>query len=165
MHAAQTEENAVNWSKIANKGANFDKQYYDGNTYWNEERETIYDTLIPNEPSNRLSRDAERVDDIYETVAERLSFSWPDHVENFDNCEMRAAMCCWVSDRQANDNNGNCATPYDENCIDADPGDNTEICAVDMERSGASSIYVEDGIGLFPGNVEGPAHCHGFAWG
>ena len=47
-------------------------------------------------------------------------------VDNFANCPLRAAMCCFVSDRQANDNNGNCAEPYDDNCVNADPADNTE---------------------------------------
>jgi hypothetical protein len=163
-YAMEDPSKSVAWSQVANKGDNFDKQYYDGNTYWNEEYETNYDSLIPNEPSNRLSRDAERVDDLYETVAERLSFQWPD-VENFENCELRSAMCCWVSDRQANDNNGNCDTPYDERCTNSDPGDNTEICGVDMSRSGTSSIYMEDGISFYPGNQEGSTHCHGFAWG
>jgi hypothetical protein len=37
-------------------------------------------------------------------------------------CTTNAAMCCWPKDRQANDNNGNCATPYDENCVNKDPG-------------------------------------------
>jgi hypothetical protein len=155
---------SVPWEKVANKGDNFDKQYYDGNTYWNEEFETNYDTIIPGVPSNRLSRDAERVGDLYETVAERLSFQWPD-IDNFETCELRAAMCCWVSDRQANDNNGNCATPYDSRCLNADPADNTEICGVDMERSGTSSIFTDDGFSFYPGNAEGSTHCHGFAWG
>lgn len=47
-------------------------------------------------------------------------------VDNFANCPLRAAMCCFASDRQANDNNGNCAKPYDTNCVNADPADNTE---------------------------------------
>ena len=81
---------SVPWEKVANKGANFDKQYYDGNTYWNEEFETNYDTIVPGVPSNRLSRDAERVGDLYETVAERLSFQWPG-IENFQQ-----TACCHV---------------------------------------------------------------------
>ena len=160
-------------SQVTNKGSNFDSEYYDGNTFWNEEYQTNYDTLIPDEPSNVLSRDAERVDDLYETVAERVPFEFPTHIDNFDNCEMRTAMCCWVADRQANDNNGNCATPYDERCLDADPGDNTELCAVDMSRSSDSS-KVNEGISIYQGgytsqnnekDTEGPTHCHGFAWG
>jgi len=156
---------SVAWDLVSNKGPNFDKHYYDGKTFWNEEYETKYDSIVPNEPSNRLSRDAERVGDLYETVAERLAFQWPDEIDNFKECEVRAAMCCWVSDRQAGDNNGNCNTPYDERCTNADPGDNTEICAVDMARSGNSSIYMEDGASFYPGNSEGSTHCHGFAWG
>ena len=59
---------------------------------------------------------------------------------------------CWPSDRQANDNNGNCATPYDENCVDADPGDNTDLCAVDMARSSSNSVKVPDGLAFYEGN-------------
>lgn len=162
--------NDVN-GQITNKGSNFDKEYYDGNSFWNEEYQTNYDTLIPDEPSNVLRRDAERVDDLYETVAERVPFEWPNHIDNFENCEIRAAMCCWVSDRQAGDNNGNCETPYDQNCLDADPADNTELCAVDMSRSS----QIHDGVTIYAGgpiyekgdsrDTEGPTHCHGFAWG
>ena len=47
-------------------------------------------------------------------------------VDNFADCPLRAAMCCFTADRQANDNNGNCAKPYDTNCINSDPADNTE---------------------------------------
>jgi len=93
-------------------------------------------------------------------------------MENFENCNMRAAMCCWVTDRQANDNNGNCATPYDTKCTDADPGDNCDVCGVDFARSGTNSIHMEDGLSLYEGKAltrndskEGAVHCHGFAWG
>jgi hypothetical protein len=71
-------------------------------------------------------------------------------------------MCCFVQDRQANDNNGNCDDPYDTDCLDADPADNTEICMVDMSRSPTSS-RTEDGFAVFDGE-EGDSHCHGFAW-
>lgn len=179
MDAVKDDPNkVVQWNdalgQVTNKGTNFDKEYFDGNTFWNEEYQTEYDTLIPGEPSNVLRRDAERVDDLYETVAGRVPFEWPSHIDNFENCEIRAAMCCWVSDRQANDNNGNCETPYDQNCIDADPADNTELCAVDMSRASDSTDF-NDGISVYQGGYnqqngqtrdsEGPTHCHGFAWG
>jgi len=70
-------------------------------------------------------------------------------------------MCCFVADRQANDNNGNCA---DGNCDNADPGDNTDLCLVDMSRSQKSS-HVRDGYSLYPDDTEGAVHCHGLAWG
>ena len=38
---------------------------------------------------------------------------------------MEAVMCCWVQDRQEDDN-GNCASEsYADNCFDADPDANT----------------------------------------
>lgn len=155
---------SVPWEQVTNKGHNFDEQYYDGKTFFNEERQTDYDSLIPGEVNNELKRDGERIDDLYETVLERVPFQWPYHIDNFENCEIRAAMCCWVQDRQANDNNGNCNTPYDENCIDKDPADNTEICAVDMSRE-PNATFADDGIMIFRGDDEGDTHCHGMAWG
>jgi len=87
-------------------------------------------------------------------------------VTSLENCEIRAAMCCWVSDRQADDGNGNCRTPYDEKCTNADPSANTELCAVDHSKADAtSSSHGDDGISLFPIKNEGPIHCHGMAWG
>lgn len=65
----------------------------------------------------------------------------------------------------AGDNNGNCATPYDKNCVDADPADNTDLCLVDHRRTKSPGIHT--GYAQFPGDNndgEGSAHCHGFAW-
>jgi hypothetical protein len=77
-------------------------------------------------------------------------------------------MCCWPKDRQANDGNGNCATPYDENCVDKDPADNTNLCFADLAKGNLSSGFdSNDGFMAFPGdnnNGEGAIHCHGFAW-
>lgn len=53
---------------------------------------------------------------------------------------------------------------YDENCVDADAGDNTDVCYVDMERS-AESSHIGGGFAIFPDDSEGDVHCHGFAWG
>ena len=90
---------------------------------------------------------------------------------NFDDstCTMNTAMCCWPKDRQANDNNGNCAKAYDVNCIDKDPADNTDLCYMNMENGNKSNEFAkEDGFMVFPGDNndgEGAIHCHGFAWG
>ena len=81
-------------------------------------------------------------------------------------------MCCWPKDRQANNGNGNCATPYDENCVDKDVADNTK----DLQAGDASSCFDSaSGFDLYPddnnngevypednNNGEG-VHCHGFA--
>ena len=80
-----------------------------------------------------------------------------------------AIVSCWPKDRQANDNNGNCATPYEYNCVDKDPADNANICYIDHERSSKAS-HVDSGFSIFGDlvtkkeNIEGPVHCHGFAW-
>ena len=164
-------DHQVPWANITQMGDKFDKEYYDGNGDWNEEHQSNYPhpPAIPGQASNVLNRDAERVDDLYETNVQRYPVQWPGDaptsMSNFDNCKLQSAMCCWVSDRQANDNNGNCATPYDERCTDADPGDNTDLCAVDMSRSTKDSTHVDDGFAIFSGSTEGPVHCHGFAWG
>lgn len=161
----------VPWSDVTQMGDKFDKEYYDGNGDWNEEHQSNYPhpPVIPGQASNVLNRDAERVDDLYETHLQRYPLQWPGDapisMTNFDNCKLQTAMCCWVSDRQANDNNGNCATPYDERCLDADPGDNTDLCAVDMARSTKDSTHVDGGFAIFPEGDEGPVHCHGLAWG
>jgi hypothetical protein len=160
-------EHTVSWSEVTQKGDKFDKEYYDGNGDWNEEHQSNHPhpPFLPGRPSNVLNREAERVDDLYENHLQRYPLEWPENMSNFENCQYQSAMCCWVSDRQANDNNGNCATPYDLNCLDADPGDNTDLCAVDMARSNKDSVHVDDGFVLFPENTEGPIHCHGLAWG
>merc|ERR1719188_1374214 len=163
-------KNHVPWSDVTLMGDKFDKEYYDGNGDWNEEHQSNYPhpPVVPGEASNVLNRDAERVDDLYENHLQRYSLQWPGDaptsMTNFANCELQSAMCCFVSDRQANDNNRNCKTPYDERCLDADPGDNTDLCAVDMTRSG-DSPHVNDGFAIFQGDEEGPVHCHGLAWG
>lgn len=97
MDEASTDPNmAVHWDEIAGYGGNFDQNYYDGKTFWNEEIQTNVDTIVPGLASNRLETDAERVSDFYETVAERTAFTWPE-VSNFENCEINTAYCCWVS--------------------------------------------------------------------
>ena len=139
----------------------FDKEYYDGGTYWNEQRQSVDKNGIT---IHKLKSDpGSRIHDIYDNISESNGITFPDNLTNFENCDLNAVMCCFVQDRQAGDNNGNCATPYDEKCVDANPGDNTDICYVDMSRSPTSS-RTTDGFSLFEGDDEDDSHCHGFAW-
>jgi len=157
----------MKWYFVTKKGNKFDKEFFDGNGEWNEEHQSNYPQdppVIPGQASNILRRDTEQVYKKIETL-ERMPLQWPEHISNFENCQLQSAMCCWVSDRQANDNNGNCQTPYDEKCANADPTDNTDLCAVDMSRSDFDSVHVNDGFTLFHGDDEGPVNCRGFAWG
>lgn len=113
---------------VENEGdEKFVESFYRGKTYWNEEVQTNYDLDDPNgEATNILKEDIAQVPLYYE-LAERKKIEYPNYLDNFnvDNCKINAVMCCWPLDRQANDNNGNCNTPYDQNCIDKDPADNT----------------------------------------
>jgi hypothetical protein len=77
--------------------------------------------------------------------------------------------CCWPKDRQL-DGNGNCNRPYDENGVDADPADNTDLCYVDhSEGSKSTGFNAAKGFFTFPFddgsnqyNAEGPIHCRKF---
>jgi hypothetical protein len=104
----------------------------------------------------------EKIVEIQNTTAVTGLIDLPEQITNFDSCKANAAMCCWVADRQADDD-GNCAEPYDTNCINADPNDNTDVCAVNLFLSNDSN-GVRGGVTLFPDMREGRTHCHGFAW-
>jgi len=95
----------LDFESLTGRGEIFDKEYYDGGTYWNEERE-YYKNKIP---EDKLKTDpGQRIDYIKRNLAEKDHITWPDYMDNFEDCELRAAMCCFVQDRQARDNNGNC---------------------------------------------------------
>ena len=108
----------------------FLKEYYDGNTFLNQE--------VGNHKqlSTRQYGVFGQIKEFDRGVSKKEVVSWPsDDVDNFNDCEMNTVMCCWVTDRVINngDNNGNCKGPYpnknpdngESNCIDADPADNT----------------------------------------
>jgi len=171
--AFQSYPNVFRFSDIAKKGGNFEQMFFNGGTDWNEEYQTRYPTDADGNPTNRLRTsgdqigDAFRVKNIYDSEAQYGMIEWPDSLTNFDQCSTNAVMCCWPKDRQANDGNGNCGTPYDTNCIDKDPADNTDLCYVDMEKGQLSTGFNSSGIQVFPGDNhdgEGAIHCHGFAW-
>lgn len=172
--------NQYPFGDITRKGPQFDREHYAGGGEWNYEVETAAG-------EDRLKVDAARADEVYYYQAQRQPIEFPTYIESFnphvedgshsingivdtDGCDLNAAYCCFGQDRQAGDNNGNCATPYDYNCRDKDPADNTNICYVEHARS-AKSSHVDAGFSVFGDlvtgkeNIEGPVHCHGFAWG
>jgi hypothetical protein len=169
----------VPFTDAANKGddLHFESMFYNGRSIWQEEVETEFETEDGGRTSV-LKQDAEAVRDFYEGVAEHEPVAWPGSLPNFQSpvtdsqgnptCRTGAAMCVWPKDRQANDNNGNCAKPYDINCVDKDPADNTNLCFVDSSRGPNSNEFESDkGLYMFPGDNndgEGAIHCHGFAW-
>jgi hypothetical protein len=154
----------------------FERMFFNGRTDWQEDVESRDAT---NAAIDVLKEDAENVRVFFDGIAQGRRVGWPGNLSNFrspaiadggndmSTCSTNAAMCCWPKDRQANDNNGNCATVYDENCVDKDPADNTNLCFVDLDRSISDGYVSKNGYMGFPldnNDGEGSIHCHGFAW-
>ena len=176
--AVYQSQDKVPFTDAANRGTDlhFEQMFYNGRTDWQEEVETIYERE-DEAPTSILKEDAEAVRTFFQGIAQGRRVTWPGELNNFQSsvqdgnglatCTTNAAMCCWPKDRQAGDNNGNCATPYDENCVNKDPADNTDLCYVDLERGNSSTGSKDAGFLSFPednGNGEGNIHCHGLAW-
>lgn len=115
-----------------------------------------------NKPVQILKEDAYKAVE-YKAMAERAIFEMPN-LSQFDPsvCKSHAAQCCWPRDRQANDNNGNCATPYDSDCVDKDVADNTDLCYNELDKAPYANGIDANGFSVY--GHEGPVHCHGFAW-
>lgn len=140
---------AYDFGRITGGGYQFDNNYFDGGTYLNEEYEP--------------EKVGPEFENVYNNIAQSRLITFPEDTvaKNFDNCQAQSVMCCWVQDRQANDNNGNCA---DNDCKNADPADNTNVCYMDLDKAAASN-HVEGGYGIYSRtDDEGAVHCHGFAW-
>lgn len=142
---------------ITMEGYQFDNEFFDGGTPLNAEYEAV--DIIDSQGGAGIQR-------IFDDVAKQQLITSPEYLrDNFsEGCEAQAIMCCWVQDRQAGDNNGNC---NNNDCYDKDPGDNTDVCYVDLAAS-SDSNHVDGGFAIYPGDSattgEGDSHCHGFAW-
>mmetsp|Transcript_7445 Transcript_7445/g.10812 ORF Transcript_7445/g.10812 Transcript_7445/m.10812 type:complete len:712 (+) Transcript_7445:136-2271(+) len=149
----------------------FVKRYFDGLTEWNEQVETLFGSNGIGQVSQNLKADSISVTRFFAGDGSSKQVEFPTQISNFQSCQSNSVMCCWVTDRQSGDANGNCASPYDSQCVDKDPGDNTDLCYVDHNSSNTVDGATSNGEELFPfdddnnsGNAEGPIHCHGFAW-
>jgi len=132
---------------------NFMRDYIKGETFLNTETGNFQgDTSDSDEESLAAG---EAINAYYEADAEGASNSilvanFPSVQTNFDECAHQSIMCCFGRDRQFGDNNGDCSR---NDCDDADPGDNSNLC------------YTEPSNTPFPKDAEGDVHCHGLAWG
>ena len=81
----------VPFSALTAKGDIFDKEYFDGGTYYNEAREAVDEHGIP---SSRLATDpGERITGIYDDLSQSRGIAWPGHLSNFqDQCDLNAVM-------------------------------------------------------------------------
>lgn len=132
--------------------------FFMGGTYWNENTGQV-----------RTTEDEEGempiIGEIYDNTAKEATISFPSGraIRSFSGCRSKAVMCLWTRDRQANDDNGNCRTPYDTRCIDKNPADNTDVCYSDSSRC-SRCAHVPEGRTLYLDNAEGATHAHGFTW-
>jgi hypothetical protein len=163
----------IPFTKAANKGTDyeFEKRYFDGQTTWNEQVETLYGPNGAGVSSYNLELETRTIQTFQNGLSSTEQVEFPSMMSNFASCQSNAAYCCFVTDRQANDGNGNCASPYDLNCVDKDPGDNTDLCYVDHSRGVKSTKVNSTGENIFSrdddnnsNRGEGPIHCHGFGW-
>jgi hypothetical protein len=167
----------IPFTQAANKGSDytFEKRYFDGKSEWNERVETLFGPKGLGVSSYNLQDDTRTIQTFQNGLARTEQVEFPTRLSNFASCASNTVYCCFVTDRQANDGNGNCATPYDLNCVDKDPGDNTDLCHVDLSSSGSTKSNNNSnnstGEATFSrdddnnsNKAEGPIHCHGFAW-
>ena len=132
------------FDEVTGKGFQFTAEFLDGGTTWNYDRE-LEGAM---EDGGILSKEAGMVKIIDDTYAATKPISWPD-VHNLQGCNLRAAMCCYVSNRVGE------AT---------EPEGNSEACYMDFKKAQQSS-HVRDGYSIYGDNIEGSLNCHGFAWG
>lgn len=90
--------------------------------------------------------------------------AWPVTISNFDQCDLRTVMCCWVL---GNEHHARSTDDDDDSTLSVtnDPTDNTDVCYVDMNRSPRSN-HIDGGFSIFDNtDDEGSTYCHGFTWG
>ena len=80
---------------------NFEQQFYNGLTKWQDEVETLYEST-DGTPTSVLREDASKVREFYIGDGSYTRLEWPNQLTNFEDstCTMNAAMCCWPKDRQ-----------------------------------------------------------------
>eukprot|EP00956_Cyclotella_meneghiniana_P032326 scaffold88288_cov62-Cyclotella_meneghiniana.AAC.3 len=152
--AALTKKSPFEFDRFSGMDHDFNKAFFDGQSSWNDGGMTKKQANKPpkdddGEASDEWQGNSKAVSDIYERHADRRQMTWPDAYENFQDCQLNAAMCCWVD--------------YDAS-LGPEFHNNTEICYVDNERA-PSSNHINAGFSLY-GDIHGheEAFCHGFAW-
>ncbi|KAL7482182.1 hypothetical protein ACHAW6_007872 [Cyclotella cf. meneghiniana] len=131
----------------------FNKAFFDGQSSWNDGgaklRGRTKEEADDGGASPEFHGSSKTVVSVKEKHAASRRMTWPDDYENFEQCHLNAAMCCWVD--------------HDPN-QDARFHKNTEVCYVDNTRA-PSSNHVNAGVSLYGGiNGYEAAFCHGFAW-
>ena len=142
---------------VTQRGYFHDLEFFDGGGELN------YEHQIGSE--NSLLRDGGRIKYVSETFASSRAISFPSEMHQFRNCELRAAMCCFVASRQkapTKDDTSTQCNPANDFACDLDG--NSEVCLVDFSNA-PQSAHVRDGYSLYGPLGSQDAYCAGFAWG
>mmetsp|Transcript_5166 Transcript_5166/g.8105 ORF Transcript_5166/g.8105 Transcript_5166/m.8105 type:complete len:1028 (-) Transcript_5166:764-3847(-) len=129
----------VSFDMLLDSEKQFVEEFFDGGNKWNYE--------VDEAGGPDLATNAARITYADEKFDDKTAISLP-HVHNFEGCELRAAMCCYVAARDA----------------DSEPTDNSDACYMEFKNSQESS-HVRDGYSIYPDDSEGAFACHGFVWG
>jgi len=169
-------EKDASWALIEDAGVDM-SEYFEGGTFLNDEYGNFQQKTSEFERRGGAERyfyvgEDPRLNDYLPTTEESYQggvaikqfryeaeskFLEPPGQFTAGSCDKtKAAMCCWSSDRQYNDNNGDCSLGH---CVNRDPGDNTDLC------------WIEDDGEVFPypnkdneNGRERDLHCHGLSW-
>eukprot|EP00584_Thalassiosira_punctigera_P021811 CAMPEP_0172573246 /NCGR_PEP_ID=MMETSP1067-20121228/136090_1 /TAXON_ID=265564 ORGANISM="Thalassiosira punctigera, Strain Tpunct2005C2" /NCGR_SAMPLE_ID=MMETSP1067 /ASSEMBLY_ACC=CAM_ASM_000444 /LENGTH=1253 /DNA_ID=CAMNT_0013365843 /DNA_START=80 /DNA_END=3841 /DNA_ORIENTATION=- len=159
---------AVEFRKITRRGDAFDREFFAGGSDWNDQ----YQVDVGGRVRHVLGEDASGIPLRDSDSAGVRPIGFPSYLPTFRNCDLGAAMCCYVSDRQANDAGGSCegddSGASDCGCADADPEGNTDVCVASMADATVSN-RVKRGLAVYHLNdrveaAEGDVNCLGLAW-
>lgn len=134
----------LSWEDVTNESGNprnyqFDDNYFDGGTTWNDGTGTTVESLH--------AGDAGSIIRTYNNHATSKIIEWPNEYpygKNFADCEARVAMCCFTESRLE------------------DLPINADVCYHDLYDS-SDSNHIKYGIALFKENGQ-KAYCTGFSW-
>lgn len=142
---AEAAEPTIDWYNVIHKGRQFDKNFMDGETDWNE----MFNEDSPIEDIALL------VDHVYDEVSgvdpAVLHFPGDDYLTNFNNCAMNSATCCYVANRDG-----------------GDPEDISDICVIENWKNPRTTHIASGGhfspYTVYMANDDDAAFCQGFAW-
>jgi len=150
VHATtKAHDSFFKFSDIAAGGYQFDREFMNGGSEWN----------------NAFNPDLTRLQWVEDNIYTSKGITFPDNLYNFKpgndgNCASNAVMCCWIAD-SSDAGEGTCTDSA--GCQDAEPLDNTDVCYIDIGDSPLAS-HTEDGMVVYPGDTEGNVNCVGFTW-
>lgn len=143
------EKAKLEWTDVATEAGNprnyqWDDNYFDGGTTWNDEKETTTETLKVG--------DSGSVERTWKYHASNKMIGWPTddpkneyYSKNWQGCSSRVAMCCFTASRMGEE------LPV-----------NADVCSHDLEDS-KDSNHINKGFAVFH-DYEEKAYCTGFAW-